>query len=141
MRRSLMLLAAVMVLIGLVAAPAAADKPVQLGPFQEVFVDVDPCTGELMEVTLNFTFFEHSGHNNNFVGLVVTTGSTDSGYVLTGHNELLVQNKNGVSYGRKYVGRNPETGDMMQATAKFRMVGNSPVIDSFDLRCVGAPTI
>lgn len=140
MRRSLMLLATVMVLIGLVAAPAAADQPVQDGPFQEVFVDVDPCTGGLMEVTLNFTFFGHPGHNNNFVGRVVTTGSTDSGYVVKGH-ESFVQNNNGVRRGFKAMGRNPETGDKMQVTSRFRMVGNSPVIDSFDLRCVGGPAI
>lgn len=140
MRRSLMLLAAVMVLIGLVAAPAAADKPVQLGPFQEVFVDVDPCTGELMEGTLNLTFFEHPGHNNNFVGRIVYTGSTDSGYILKGH-ETFVPNKNGVRLRFNVMGRNPETGDKMQRTRTFRMVGNSPEIFSVDLRCVGAPTI
>jgi hypothetical protein len=135
-----MLLAAVMVLIGLGAAPAAADKPVQLGPFQEVIVDVDPCNGGLMEFTLNLTFFEHQEHNNNFVGRIAVTGSTDSGYILKGHDRL-VQNQNGVRRALKVMGRNPETGDMLQVTPKFRMVGNSPVIDSFDLRCVGAPTI
>ena len=40
MRRSLMLLAAVAVLIGLVAAPAAADKPTEMT--WELYFDEDP---------------------------------------------------------------------------------------------------
>jgi hypothetical protein len=140
MRRSLMLLATVMVLVGLMAAPAAADKPTQIGPFQDVFVDADPCNGTLQEITLNITLFEHQ-HKNNFVGRSVLTGSTDAGYILTGHHETFVQNKNGERVNFKDMWRNPVTGDKMHATGSFRMVGNSPVVESFDLRCVGGPTI
>ena len=49
MRRSLTLLAAVMVLIGLIAAPAAADKPTVATPPPDVFTDIDPCTGDEMD--------------------------------------------------------------------------------------------
>ena len=141
MRRSLTLLATVMVLVGLMAAPAAADKPTVVGPFTDVFTDADPCNGVLQEITLNITLFEHQSHENNFVGRSVLTGTTDAGYVMTGHHETFVANKTGVRTNFKDVWRNPDTGDKFQATGSFRVVGNSPVVDSFNLRCVGGPTI
>lgn len=142
MRRSLTLLATVMVLVGLVAAPAAADKPTVLGPFTNEFSDFDPCTGEEMDIELTFTVFEHQGHNNNFVvRLGERTGETSAGYILVGGHDGFRANTGGEFGSFKDVWRNPENGDKIQATGRFRMVGNSRVIDSFDLRCVGGPTI
>ena len=66
MRRLLTLLATVTVLIGLVAAPAAADPPTE-APFEANFSDIDPCTGLEMDITVMGTFFDHLGHDNNFV--------------------------------------------------------------------------
>jgi hypothetical protein len=95
-----------------------------------------------MEVTFTFTVFAHEGHNNNYVErLGERTGSTDSGYVLIGGHDNFRANKNGVSAGFKDVWRNPDSGDKMQATGRLRVVGSSAVIDSFDLRCVGGPTV
>lgn len=45
MRKRLMVLAVVGVLVGLVAAPAAADPPAVLELDPDVFVDADPCNG------------------------------------------------------------------------------------------------
>jgi hypothetical protein len=143
MRRLLTLLATVMVLVGLIAAPAAADEPAEIGPFTDgPFSDFNPCTGDPMEVTITFTVFVHEGHNNNFVvRLGERTGSTDSGYVLIGGHDNFRENNNGVSAGFRDVWRNPDNGDKMQATGRLRVVGSSAVIDSFDLRCVGGPTV
>jgi hypothetical protein len=142
MRRLLTLLATVMVLMGLIAAPAAADKPFVDGPFTAgPFTDIDPCTGDPMEVTITFTVFVHEGHNNNFViRFGDRSGSTDTGYVLLGGHDNFREDNNGVSASFKDVWRNSENGDKMQATGRLREVGSSAVIDSFDLRCVGGPT-
>jgi hypothetical protein len=141
MRRSLTLLATVMVLIGLIAAPAAADPPTE-APFLAEFTDVDPCTGLEMDITVMGTFFDHIGHNNNFVGRIgERTGFTSSGYVLVGGHDNFRANKNGVSGTFKDVWRNPDNGDKIQATGRFLEVKGDVVIDRFDLRCVGGPTI
>jgi hypothetical protein len=140
----LTLLATVMVLMGLIAAPAAADEPAEIGPITNgPFSGFnDPCTGDPMLVTITFTVFAHEGHNNNYVErLGERTGSTDGGYVLIGGHDNFRANKNGLSAGFKDVWRNPDSGDKMQATGRLRVVGSSAVIDSFDLRCVGGPTV
>lgn len=142
MRRSLTLLATVMVLIGLVAAPAAADKPEVFGPFTNEFSDFDPCTGRLMDISITFKAFGHEEHNNNFVGrLGERTGFTNTGYILVGGHDNVRENKNGESSGFKDVWRNPDNGDKIQATGRFLLVKGTVVIDRFDLRCVGGPTI
>ena len=132
-----------MVLVGLMAAPAAADKPAEFGPFTDgPFQDFDPCTGLEMDVEITFTVFAHEGHNNNFViRFGERTGETSSGYVLVGGHDNFRANTGGEFGSFKDVWRNPENGDTMQAAGRFRMVGNAPVVDSFDLRCVGGPTI
>ena len=141
MRRSFTLLATVMILVGLMAAPAAADKPTE-SPYLDEFTDVDPCTGLEMDVTVMGTFFDHVGHNNNFVGRIgERTGFTSAGYVLVGGHDNFRAKEHGVSGSFKDVWRNPDSGDKMQATGKFRVVGNSAVIDSLDLRRVGGPTV
>jgi len=141
MRRSLTLLVTVVVLIGLMAAPAAADEPTVFGPFTDVFPDTDPCTGFEMLVTINVTLYDHIGHNNNFVGRADKTGTTSSGYVMVGGHDNFQANNNVVIGSFKDVWRDPDDGTKIQATGKFRIAGNSMFIDEFNLRCVGAPTI
>jgi len=140
MRRSLTLLATVAILIGLVAAPAAADKPTEI-PYLDEFTDFDPCTGEEMDVTVEGTIFLHEHKNNLVHRLGERTGSTSSGYVLIGGHDNFRENNNGVYVSFKEVWRNPGNGDKMQTTMRFRLVGNAPVVGSLDLRCVGGPTI
>ena len=141
MRRSFTLLATVMILVGLMAAPAAADKPTE-SPYLDEFTDVDPCTGLEMDITVMGTFFDHVGHNNNFVGHIgERSGFTSSGYVLVGGHDNFRAHRNGVSGTFKDVWRNPDNGDKMQATGRFLEVKGAVVIDRFDLRCVGGPTI
>ena len=142
MRRLLTLLVTVVVLIGLMAAPAAADQPTVFGPFTDgPFPDTDPCTGLEMFVTINLTFYDHIGHGNNFVGRADKTGTTSSGYVMVGGHDNFQANNNVVIGSFKDVWRDPVDGTKIQATGRLRIAGNSMVIDEFDLRCVGAPTI
>ncbi|MEA2058759.1 MAG: hypothetical protein U9O63_08560 [Actinomycetota bacterium] len=141
MHRRLAILATVTVLIGLVAAPAAADNPSAFGPFTFPIDGVDPCTGSPHQITLEFVVFAHEGHKNNFVERLEMSGSTDSGYVLVGGHNNFVANNNVVTSGFKEVWSNPETGAKYQATGKFKITGNGAVVDEFALRCVGAATI
>lgn len=141
MPRRITFLAVVALLIGVMAAPASADRPTVFGPFTNTFTDVDPCTGLLQAVTVTITFNDHEDHNNNFVGRAETTGTTDAGYVMIGGHDQFVANENGVRGSFKDVWRNADSGDKMQASSKLRIVGNAMVIDEFELRCVGGPTI
>ena len=70
------------------AAPASADRPVQEGPFLDVFDDVNPCTGLIHTVTISTTFSVHS-HD----GTEVVTGeseiSTSSGFSGQGRSSFV----------------------------------------------------
>ena len=141
MRRTVILALAAMTMIGLLAAPAGAGKPTELGPFSDTFPETDPCTGGPMEVTLVEMVYLHDDHKNNFVVRVQRSGTTDVGYEMLNGQDKFIANKGGERANFKDVWRNPETGQKMQASGAFRMVGNSPVVDSFNLRCVGGPTL
>lgn len=141
MQRTVILTVAAMTMIGLLAAPAAAGKPTQLGPFEDTFPDTDPCTGGPMEVTLIEVVYVHDDHKNNFVQRIQRSGTTDVGYEMLNGQDKFIANNGGARANFKDVWRNPETGHKMQASGAFRMVGNSPVVDSFNLRCVGGPTL
>src|ERR671918_142852 len=65
--------------LSLVLAPAAVASPPTQIPFEEVFQDVDPCTGAVHTVTIAGTFFVHD-HNGRFVASGERTLSTSSGY-------------------------------------------------------------
>lgn len=140
--RSITRLLVAAVLIGLIATPAAADVPTVDGPYTDVFGDIDPCTGTEHEITFTVTFFDHLGHNNSLIFRDINrSGSTDSGYVLTGGQLHVVANPNASLFNFIDVWRNPDTGSKMQARGTFRLAGNSPVVEEFTLRCIGAPTI
>jgi hypothetical protein len=69
------------------------------------------------------------------------SGTTSNGYVLIGGHDNFPANNGGASGSYKDVWRNPDNGNKMQAAGKFRAVGNSAFIDTFELRCVGGPTV
>jgi hypothetical protein len=71
------------------AAPAAADPPTAF-PFEDVFPDVNPCTGDTMTVTIAGTAFVHF-HDSRIVGHTERTITTSDGSV--GHGtESFVEN-------------------------------------------------
>ena len=61
-----------------VAAPVAASSPVVFST-TDTFLDVDPCTGNIHEVTIDVTFYVHD-HNGDTVARAVRTVSTSAGY-------------------------------------------------------------
>ena len=141
MHRRLTLLMTIVLLIGLMAAPAAADRPATFGPFADGFVGTDPCTGLEHVGTLEFTIYAHEGHSNNFLGRVETTGTTDSGYVMIGGHNVFQENDNVFVSSFDEIWRNPDSGAMYKTTSVFRITGNGIVVDTFDLRCIGGATI
>jgi hypothetical protein len=69
------------------AAPAAADPPIVL-PIQEVFTDVNPCTGDTMTVTFVGTALVHE-HDSSFVVQAHRTITTSDGFVGHGTNSAV----------------------------------------------------
>lgn len=69
------------------AAPAVADPPT-VSPFEEVFTDVNPCTGDTMTVTFVGTASVHE-HGSRFVLQVHRTITTSDGFVGHGTNSAI----------------------------------------------------
>jgi hypothetical protein len=92
----LVALAAAVTLVALVVAvPAAADPPTAV-PFEFVFDDVNPCTGDIHTVTIAGTTFVHD-HDGRIVAVSERTISTSptgfvghgtDSYVLNGQVEM-----------------------------------------------------
>jgi hypothetical protein len=144
MRRTLTLLAAVAVLIGLVAAPAAADQP----RTQELtYVDDDawdPCAGEVMEETIHVVSAMHE-HKNNIVETAKVTGFTSSGYELLSSPDIVVERADFVmtTYNKRWI--NTENGDRMHTS---RVIVVKIDESGFDVKvwtprawCTSGPTI
>ena len=153
MRRSLTLLTTVAILFGLVAAPAAADKPTEYTI--ELYFDADnpglplndPCTGESMEFyDIVLEVREHMGHKDGMVGIAKGYGVTGSGYVLSGSPDHLRIKGNPDEDGFVVSGfndswRNPETGAKMHMQSVFILRNGVMQVDKFRTWCVGGPTI
>jgi hypothetical protein len=153
MRRSLTLLATVAILIGLVAAPAAADKPVEYT--LDLYFDADnpglplndPCTGESMEFyDIVLVIREHQGHKDGVVGIAKGYGVTGSGYVLSGSPDHLRIKGDPDDGGFVVTGfndswRNPDTGAKMHMQSVFIMKDGVVQVDKFRTWCVGGPTV
>jgi hypothetical protein len=88
MRRLAIPVLAALLVVGLVAAPAAADKPTPISYPEEV-TDTNPCTGEEFTAYLTFEGYEHH-HKNNYVRTGTLTGSTTDGYFSDNGREKLV---------------------------------------------------
>jgi hypothetical protein len=147
MRRSLTLLATVAILIGLVAAPAAADKPAEFTwEFQfprdnPDFPVIDPCTGEDMIIDVQLVIREHQGHPNNLTRLAKGYGTTSSGYVLSGSPDHFMENDKLLVNTFSDMWRNPGTGAKMHMLSVFVMKDGEVQVDRWETWCVGGPTI
>ncbi|MGI9605108.1 MAG: hypothetical protein ACR2P0_03120 [Acidimicrobiales bacterium] len=114
---------------------AAADPPATFSD-SVTFHDINPCSGDEHEITLNFEIREHQGHKNNFVVHLSRTGTTDDGYVMNHGVETITGNKN--------VFRAHFTDQWRHADgSKFRVKGvfvakeDGVVVDRFDITCIG----
>ena len=71
-----------------VAAPAAADPPVE-EPIFDVFPDINPCSGEPMEVTFIGSVLVHE-HGARVVAIAHRTITTSDGFVGHGTDSFVV---------------------------------------------------
>ena len=102
----------------LAAAPfAMADKPLELFFPGFPFVDPDPCTGELQEITIDAAVKVHF-HRTNIVVIVKRTGFTDSGYELISGVDHFVANNNIETGFFKDTWKAPD-GRMFEASGRF----------------------
>lgn len=142
MRRRLTLLLSVVLLLGLMAAPAAADPPVVFS-FPDGFTGVDPCTGNDHEGTLEVTIYLHEGHDGDgsFRGRVDLTGTTDSGYVLIDNDFVFGENAEGLFREQfEEIWYNAENGDMYRFSGDATVTPDGLVMDSVENRCLSGPT-
>lgn len=139
LRRSFLLLVLNALLLTMVA-PAIADPPTE-GSFQAVFDDVDPCTGDLHEVTIFIDFFLHE-HPNNFVANEIRTGFTDSGYEMFAGDGNVTITTNIFKQAFKDMWRHDD-GRMFLARGVFVLNFDTGEVqaDNVALECIGGETI
>ena len=119
-----------------VAQPAGADPPSEVGPFVDVFEDVDPCTGLVHTVTIEATFFVHS--HDRMVARGERTLSTSSGYEGSGSSSFVLNGR--IEMFRSTDILTDPSGNRIRANVLFVLdVPNDAVrVDQFSLTCLGA---
>ena len=119
------------------AAPAGADPPTQMGPFQETFDDVNPCTGLTNAVTITTTFYVHS-HNDQTVARGDRALSTSSGFVGEGTSSFVVNDEIEMFRSTDILSSN--SGDRIRASSVFVLDLSSGTarVDRFELTCLGS---
>jgi len=135
MRRTLTVLSLAAVFMALIAAPVSADEP-EVFTDQVVFEALNPCSGELHTVTLNFLISIHE-HPDEFNVRVRRTGYTSDGYVMKWGKETFVAS-DGTEMGQfRDPWINPSTGEKFRAEARFLAVDGEVLVDDFRLVCLG----
>jgi hypothetical protein len=124
-------------LLFLVVAPASADPPTQVGPFEEAFEDVNPCTGILQTGTLVVTFNVHS-QDGRIVARGDRTLSTSSGFVGAGTSSYVLNGE--IEMFRFTDILSNHAGDRIRArsVAVVDLSTGTLRVDSFDLTCLGS---
>jgi hypothetical protein len=118
------------------AAPAAADPPTAF-PSEEVFPDVNPCTGDIVTVTIAVTDFVHF-HDGRIVVRSERTITTSDGSV--GHGTAsLVGNGQVIRFGMTDILTNASGGYYIRARGLFVLdVSTWTVrVERFELTCLG----
>jgi hypothetical protein len=134
MRRWGILLVLAMLATMIVAAPAAADPPVELTGLV-TFEDVDPCDAPNTDiVTISWTLDLHE-HANNTVYIVDSTVTTANGFVGNGHETTVVTGNNQlITY--NFVTTNPDTGEKARIKGNIKVVQGEVLFDNFSATCV-----
>jgi hypothetical protein len=124
-------------LLFVVAAPAGADPPTQMGPFEETFDDVNPCTGLVQTVTIAVTFSVHS-HDGRNVAQGERTISTSSGFVGEGTSSFVANGQ--IEIFRFTDILSNDAGDRIRAKGVFvvDLSTGTVRVDKFDLVCLGS---
>jgi hypothetical protein len=133
-RLSLALTSAVL-FTALVAMPAAADPPVE-STDSVMFPDVNPCSGLIHQVTIDFEIRLHQ-HQNRVVVHIGRTGSTDSGYRMD-HGVLNAQNNGNVAKQTFSDIWSRDDGSKFKAQGTFvlDLSNNAARVDRFSIRCI-----
>jgi hypothetical protein len=118
------------------AVPAAADPPTAF-PFEDVFPDVNPCTGDIMTVTIAGTTFVHF-HDGRIVGRSERTITTSDGSV--GHGtDSFVANGQVFMFRMTDIMTNTSGGYRFRARGVFVIDISTETqrVDRFELICLG----
>jgi hypothetical protein len=117
------------------AAPAAADSPTPFA-FEEVFPDVNPCTGGVMTVTISGSGFFHE-HGSRVVARAQRTITTSDGFVGRG-TETFIDNGQIVMFRQTDIMTNA-SGQKFRANGVFVLdISTDTVrVDNFELTCLG----
>ena len=136
MRRLLVAMVSAALFVTALAAPALANKPITFQA-SDTFPDVNPCSGEEMQVTINFDVSIHE-HSNNLVVLIHRTGTTDSGFTMKKGIESFIANSNVERGVFQDQWRHPD-GSKFRASGSFVFNINKGelLVDRFDLVCLG----
>lgn len=133
MRRALATLAVVSVLVSVMAVPALADDPIVFRD-QAVFDDINPCSGELMTVTLDL-LIEVRESEDVVTVRVRRTGHTSDGYLMNSGFEFFVDADGSIydSFTDPWI--NPATGESFVAQGRSLEVDGDVLVDDFRLVC------
>ena len=125
-----------LLLVAVLAAPAAADKPAAFTD-SRTFTDVNPCTNQEHEITLNLEGTVHE-HRNNVVVKQHRSGSTDDGSTMIAGTDTFVLNGNGDKVTFVDQWRNPAGYKyMVHGVFKFNANKGELVVANFSIRCIG----
>ena len=116
------------------AIPAAADAPAEF-TVTNTFPDINPCTGEPMEVTITAEVREHVHANGNIVARAARTGATSDGYVMDHGRDSFVFNGKVASGTFTDTWRSAD-GSHFKAQGVFVSKEDGVVVDRYRLRCV-----
>lgn len=128
------LIAATLALV--VTGPAAADRPIEVSD-TDAFVDVDPCTGQVHEVTIAATFFVHE-HGHVTVARGVRTLTTTGGYLGRGTSSFVLNGNVEVFRFTDLLADG--SGNRIRASGVFvvDLASNAIRVDKFSLTCLGS---
>jgi hypothetical protein len=121
--------------VGVSAGTASADRPFEDSDV-DIFTDENPCTGNEMEITINFVARVHL-HGDRVVVSVSRTGTTSDGYAMDHSVESFVVNGHVArgSFSDNWVN---DDGSRFQAKGSFvdNLNKGELMVDRFRLRCI-----
>jgi hypothetical protein len=113
-----------------------ADRPTPIS-FSFTVPDVtNPCTGELMDLTVQREGWIH-GHQNNFVAFAQQTGFTSDGYELTHGPATLAFNKNVGKDTAQYQFRHPNGSKFMFHEILIGDPFSGFIVEKVGFTCIG----
>ncbi|REK10348.1 MAG: hypothetical protein DWQ40_12880 [Actinobacteria bacterium] len=117
----------------MIAIPALADEPIEFTD-TVVFEDLEPCSGELQTITINFFVSIHE-HDEELIVRVRATGHTSAGYIMEYGRETFLETGTTAEGEFLHPWINPATGDKFVAQGRFLEVDGEVLIDDFRLVC------